>query len=135
MKIFLIHNRYRSKGGEDHNVEQIKELLEEKRHSITLYILDNLEITYFPFWRKVLPPLQSIFSLKSYRQVTNLIKNKRPGIAHVHNVFPLVSPANFLCKTKNSLLRSYMLTLLGSHIFITIFAAFNVVLEGPYYGI
>ena len=93
MKILLIHNRYLIRGGEDRNVEQIKELLEEKGHSIILYMVDNLEITGFPFWQKLLLPLQILFSLKSYRQVINLIKSKRPDIAHIHNVFPLVSPS------------------------------------------
>jgi len=100
MKMLLIHNRYRSRGGEDRNVEQIKELLEEKGHSIILYMLDNLEITGFPFWQKAVLPLEIIFSLKSYRQVINLIKSKRPDIVHIHNVFPLISPSIYYALKK-----------------------------------
>jgi len=41
----------------------------------------------------------------------------------------------FLKNSKNEIIRSYVLGLLGCHIFILIFSSFNVVLEGPHHGI
>lgn len=93
MKILLIHNQYQIRGGEEHNVKQIKELLEEKGHSVILYMLDNLGINSFSFWQRLFLPLQILFSFKSYREVINLIKNRAPDIAHIHNIFPLISPS------------------------------------------
>jgi len=93
MKILLIHNQYQIRGGEEHNVKQIKELLEEKGHSVILYMLDNLGINSFSLWQRLFLPLQILFSFKSYREVINLIKNRAPDIAHIHNIFPLISPS------------------------------------------
>jgi len=93
MKILLIHNQYQIRGGEEHNVKQIKELLEEKGHSVILYMLDNLGINSFSLWQRLFLPLRILFSFKSYREVINLIKNRAPDIAHIHNIFPLISPS------------------------------------------
>jgi len=45
------------------------------------------------------------------------------------------STIRFLKYSKNELIKSYVLGLLGCHLFILIYSSFNVVLEGPHHGI
>ena len=93
MKVLQIHNRYRSPGGEDAVVLRERLLLEQHGHQVIALERSNTEIDSWPSWRRPLLPIQTFFSLSSYRQIRAICRRERPDVAHVHNVFFLFSPS------------------------------------------
>ena len=100
MKVLLVHNRYKYRGGEDYYVEQIKDILEERACRVIFYCLDNRQITNFSLWKKAGLPLRTVFSFEVYNELVNLIKDENPDIGHIHNTFPLVSPSVYYALKK-----------------------------------
>lgn len=89
-RVLLLHNRYQHRGGEDSVVDSEVELLRERGHDVELLSWDNDEI-------KTLSPVKAavrtIWSSDSTSRVTEAIARFRPDVVHVHNSFPLASPA------------------------------------------
>lgn len=90
MKILSIHNSYQQPGGEDEVFRQEAQLLEGHGHRVIRYQAHNDELIGKG-------PLQllkeTIFNSTAYRRVSALIQQERPNVMHVHNTFPLLSPA------------------------------------------
>lgn len=101
-KILIVHNYYQIPGGEDTVVANEKKLLEEHGHQVVLYTRHNSELKSFSKIQKLLLPISTIFSMKTYREVKALIKREKIDMVHVHNTLNLVSPsvyyAAFQCK-------------------------------------
>lgn len=91
--ILSVHNFYQIRGGEDTVFANEKKLLEEHGHKVITYTRHNSEIATFSLFRKLLLPLTTIFSFRTYREVKHLIREHSIDIVHVHNTLPLVSPA------------------------------------------
>lgn len=92
-RVLLVHNYYKIPGGEETVVENEKRLLEEHGHFVCLYTRNNKEMDGFSAWRKLLLPLTSLFSLRTYCDVKKLIRENEIDIVHVHNTLTLVSPS------------------------------------------
>lgn len=90
MRILLLHNYYRQRGGEDVVVEAEKRLLEEKGHEVVLVKADNNKIGGL---RTVGTAFSAIYSFSSRKLVSESIRKFLPDIVHVHNFFPLLSPS------------------------------------------
>ena len=93
MKILVIHNDYMFPGGERIVVEAEAELLQSNGHEVINYSRSNAEIEDYGLLKKLLFFPQAIFSVKTYNNIRTLVKESQPDIAHVHNVFPLISPS------------------------------------------
>lgn len=93
MKILICHNFYQNRGGEAQTVLREKALLEKMGHSIILFTKDNREINNYSLVKKSLLLFNNFFSFKTYRELKNIIRKHRPNIAHIHNIFPLISPS------------------------------------------
>lgn len=93
--ILIVHNFYQIHGGEDTVVANEKKLLEEHGHTVWLYSRNNNEIANLSVFRKILLPVTTIFSIRTYREIKRLIKKKHIDIVHVHNTLALISPAVF----------------------------------------
>ncbi len=93
MKILLIHNQYQQPGGEQVAVEAQVSLLRERGHKVILYTRDNAEIEHYGLWQKAAFFPETVFSRRTYREIRTLIACECPDVAHVHNVFPLISPS------------------------------------------
>jgi len=93
MKILAIHNDYQINGGETAVFLAEIQLLKNAGHTVIPYVRNNDEIQKYDFFKKLAFFPNAIFSLKSYFELRRLVKNERPDIAHVHNVFPLISPS------------------------------------------
>jgi len=92
-RVLIVHNIYKLAGGEDSAVRQQQALLEKYGHLVFMYTRDNDETdTYGPL-RKFVFFLTSFFSLRTYREIRAIVRRFRPDVAHVHNVFPLITPA------------------------------------------
>lgn len=93
MKVLLCHNFYQQAGGERVAVEQQLALLRRHGHRVVLYSRDNLDIRSFRLGEKLAFPWRTIDNRLTRREVRSLVERERPDVAHVHNVFPLISPA------------------------------------------
>lgn len=101
-RILLVHNYYQIPGGEDTVVANEKKMLEDHGHKVFLYTRDNKELNSFTIFQKLMLPLNTVFSFKTYREICYLIRKRRIDIVHVHNTLNLISPsvfyAAFSCK-------------------------------------
>lgn len=96
LKILLCHNFYQQAGGEDVSVLALKALLEEKGHRVIFYAEDNREIEKYGALQKIGFFSRTLFSARTYRRLRRIAAQENPDIAHVHNVFPLLSPALYV---------------------------------------
>lgn len=92
-KILLIHNYYQIPGGEDTVVANEKRLLEEHGHQVVLYTRHNSELKEFSKVQKLLLPFSTIFNMRTYREVKDVIEKENIDVLHVHNTLNLVSPS------------------------------------------
>lgn len=90
MKILLIHNYYRYRGGEDRYAVTLKETLSIKGHSVTQFSLDSKAIKEFGLLDKLLIPKRLIHSAPVNRQIEELVEKDKPDLAIIHNLFPLL---------------------------------------------
>ena len=100
-KVLIVHNYYQIPGGEDTVVENEKELLLDNGHQVVLYTRHNNEIKSRGILGKLMLPLDSIFSIKTYKEVKEIIKKEKIDIVHVHNTLPLVSPSVYYAAINN----------------------------------
>lgn len=91
MKLLILHNRYRLAGGEDQVVQAEKSLLETNGHNVIILEENNLSIVNI--WDTLAAAGGAIYSFASKQRVLAEIKRFSPEIVHVHNFFPLLSPA------------------------------------------
>ncbi len=90
MRVLMVHNRYRVRGGEDEAADAETDLLERAGVEVDRFILDNREVTDAGLMRGA---LRAVWSNASYRAVRDRLARKRHDIVHVQNFFPLISPS------------------------------------------
>ncbi|NDF85433.1 MAG: glycosyltransferase family 1 protein [Gammaproteobacteria bacterium] len=103
MRVLLVHNRYRSgaPGGEDVVFEQERKLLESGGHEVHCYTRSNDEMDERKISDKARVLWQLQRSRRTFRELSRLIRQVRPQIAHFHNVFPLISASGYqACHTE-----------------------------------
>lgn len=93
MKIFIVHNKYLIRGGEDVVVEQEIDLLLKYSHKVEPIIVSNEQIK--GLFSKLLTAFGMIFSFKYYDSIGKSIRDNASSVMHVHNTFPLISPSVF----------------------------------------
>ncbi len=99
MKILLLHNYYQQAGGEDAVFHAERTLLEEAGHDVILYEKENHALTSLNSRQKLRLAQQTIWSKEAYAEISDLIQNQKPQIAHFTNFFPQISPsAYYACK-------------------------------------
>lgn len=98
--VLIVHNYYQIPGGEDTVVENEKNMLIENEHKVVLYTTHNDEINKRKILGKVILPLETIFSLKTYKKIKRIIKEENIDIVHVHNTLPLISPSVYYAARK-----------------------------------
>lgn len=93
MKILVCHNAYQQPGGEEVAVELQVELLRSRGHQVVLYQRHSRELLDYGLLEKARFPLETVASRRTTREIRALVTRERPALAHVHNVFPLLSPS------------------------------------------
>lgn len=91
MKILIAHNRYQYAGGEDVVVQAESVLLQSYGHEVLLWEVDNDRIVGPQ--EKVKAALSAVYSSTSKKLIREKFSHFHPDIVHVHNFFPLISPA------------------------------------------
>jgi len=96
MKLLIIHNDYQTPGGELNSVNSIRDLNIKNGNIVLEYRRHNNEINKYRLLNKLLFPINSIFSIKSYNDIKRILKsNPDVDIVQIHNIFPLISYASY----------------------------------------
>lgn len=90
MRILIVHNSYQQHGGEDVVVQAESELLKSRGHDVAIFARHNDEITAMSRTALV---AQTFWSRPTAAALGVELRKFRPDVTHVHNVFPLISPA------------------------------------------
>jgi glycosyltransferase involved in cell wall biosynthesis len=93
MTILLCHNHYQIRAGEDQVFAAECALLRAHGQHVITYTRDNAEIAQMPLWRRLWSFFAAFHNPRTVRDLRALIAREKPDVAHVHNVFPLISPA------------------------------------------
>ena len=95
MHILVVHNRYGSAqpSGENKVVDQEVELLRGAGHQVEVFERRSDDIAGRSLLGKVAVPLLVPWNPAVRTELASRLRAERPDIVHVHNVFPLLSPA------------------------------------------
>jgi glycosyltransferase involved in cell wall biosynthesis len=93
VRVLIIHNDYQQHGGETVAVQAQLAMLRQHGHEVVLYWKDNREIEQYSLSQRAAFIQRTIYGTNTYQEIRRLVATERPDIAHVHNVFPLISPA------------------------------------------
>ena len=91
MKIILLHNAYRLRGGEDVVFDNEFRMLSAANHDVTRVELSNDQIYSFSDKFKTLVNAHN--SKEKAKWIETLIENTGAKIIHIHNFFPLLTPS------------------------------------------
>lgn len=95
LRIAVLHNRYvaANPSGENVVVDQEMALLRAAGHDVVPYIRSSDEIAQWSVPRRLGSAASPIWSQQAAHDVGVLIDEHRPHVIHLHNPFPLLSPA------------------------------------------
>jgi len=95
MRVVLVHNRYRSAvpSGENRVVDQEFAALTGLGHDVVRFERNSDEIEQWSGPKKAALPARVIWSREARRGLAATLREHRPAVVHVHNTFPLISPA------------------------------------------
>jgi len=102
MKVLQIFNEYRSLcGGEELALKNIKFVLTRKRFRVLIWKRTSRDLDK-NYLLKFKAFFSGIYNFFSYREMLQLLKEYKPNIVHVHNLYPLFSPSVIVaCKKCN----------------------------------
>jgi glycosyltransferase involved in cell wall biosynthesis len=92
MRILSVHNQFRKYAGSD-IVAAADEKMFAQHDEVISYTRNSNEIGSVGGFEKARLALDTIYSRRTVREITELVERFRPDIAYVHNVFPLISPS------------------------------------------
>src|SRR5271166_5446581 len=92
MRILSVHNQFRQYAGSD-IVASADEKMLAQYADVTSYNRNSNEISSAGGLQKALLALDTVYSRRTEREITEVVERFRPDIAYVHNVFPLISPS------------------------------------------
>lgn len=90
LRVLVVHNRYRERGGEDAVVDDEQRLLASRGHVVYRHERHNDEIALQPAWRTV---ADAVWGRRSLHELRALVDAVQPDVIHVHNTWALLSPS------------------------------------------
>ena len=90
VRVLVVHNSYRQRGGEDNVVDAEVGLLQTNGHEVAEYRRHSDETAGMG---ALALGVQSLWSKRTARDIARLAKQFDPHLVHVHNTFPLISPS------------------------------------------
>lgn len=119
MRILMVHNRYRYRGGEDESTDLEVELLRSYGHEVDLWELDNQSLDA---QNTLQTGLEAIWSVRSYKSMRARLEKQPYSLVHIQNFFPQFSPAVHYAAKRAGLpvvqtLRNYRLVCLNGFLF------------------
>ena len=92
MRILCVHNQFQKYAGSD-AVAQADERLLAEHGEVVSYSRHSNEINSANQLQRLGMGMDALYSRRTVREVTEIVKRFRPDVAYVHNVFPLISPS------------------------------------------
>ncbi len=122
MRILMLHNRYRIRGGEDSVFESERDMLRAAGHDVETWEKSNDDIRVAGFFAKLRLAVGTVWSRTSYREMRRRIGEFHPDVVHVHNFFPQFSPSVFWACAREGVptvltLHNYRLACLDGYLF------------------
>lgn len=109
MRILLINKYYFPKGGAEKHFFGLKELLERHGHEVIVFAMEHKKNIASPFgkyfvsnvdfervrfdWQGLRTVGRMFYSFEARRKLAALIRDTRPDIAHIHNIYNQISPS------------------------------------------
>lgn len=97
MRIAIFHNRYKQQGGEDIAVDFEYNLLKKAGHEVELFEVSNATSLGGGKWATLcgtaLTAARCHWDRAAMQNVASFLTDFQPDVGHVHNWFPLFSPA------------------------------------------
>jgi len=90
MKVLHVHNYHLIRGGSDVMFDDTVDCLRSIGLDVLTFTRDNQNIS--TLYDRVSAAFSGVSSPRTAAEFEKLIERERPDIAHVHNVFPLISP-------------------------------------------
>ena len=90
MKILSVHNSYQLPGGEDQVFAQEADLLLAHGHQVAFYQASNHQVDGT---NRLVLLGNTIWNHSAYDDMRQLMRRQQPDLVHVHNTFPVISPA------------------------------------------
>ena len=91
MKLLQVFNQYRSLfNGENTVVEQTSQLVEEHGGEVRMMLRSSCDIGT-GLIGKTRAFVSGIYSRQAYQDITRVLREDRPDVVHVHNLYPLFS--------------------------------------------
>jgi glycosyltransferase involved in cell wall biosynthesis len=91
----MAHDFYRLPGGEDESFRAELAMLQQHGHDVATYTRSNDEIDTPDLISRARLFAETIWSTRSYQEISRLIEEQRPQVAHFQNTFPLISPSAY----------------------------------------
>ncbi len=90
MRLIILHTYYQQPGGEDQIFAAEVSLLQSKGHEVIPFVLYNRDLASMPLWHRA---MVTLWNSQVYQNLRKLIREAKPDVVHLHNTFPLASPA------------------------------------------
>ncbi len=90
LRVLVLHNRYKERGGEDMVFERETQLLRLSGCTVETYEVHNDETDTWSVLDRAVNP---VWNKAQYRAVEKITEIFRPDIVHVHNFYAVLSPA------------------------------------------
>ncbi|MFN3076604.1 MAG: glycosyltransferase family 4 protein [Alphaproteobacteria bacterium] len=91
MRLLMIHERYRQRGGEDRAFDTETAMLEARGCQVERLVVDNADIDERRGGLAL--AVNAAWSQSGRERVREAVRRFRPHLAHIHNWFPLLSPS------------------------------------------
>lgn len=92
MKILLVHNDYGKYSGEESVVDQMAAMWAEHGHQVVQLRMSTAD-SRDSLVGKMHGFLAGLYSPKGVREMRRILKEERPDVVNVHNLYPFISPA------------------------------------------
>ncbi len=92
MKVLIIHNKYGKYSGEEAVVDAQISLLKSNGHQVFTYFRSSEKLDDMPNG-KISAFFSAFYNSKVIDEVTALIRKVTPDLVHIHNLYPIISPA------------------------------------------
>ena len=97
-RVLIVHNGYQHKGGEDTVVEAEVQLLRERGHAVALFTRHNDDIHGVS---KLMLVANTFWASGVAAEFATELERFQPDVIHVHNTFPMISPAIYWVAAKH----------------------------------
>ena len=120
LRILMMHNRYRVRGGEDESTDAEVSLLRSRGHEVRLLEANNDAVEGVA--RSALAAVTTTWSRRWARQVDEILSASRYDILHVQNFFPTISPSVYYAAARHRVpvvqsVRNYRLICASANLF------------------